>query len=1306
MPKFENNLNDLTRFGGKLDAAIARHLGTGGQEKIIRKRPRDPEKQLAARNAKPRQFQVSPKGLPPATESPQPIISSGGFELEKNTKENEIESCFGIYQKEYEAGILTLEKINAALDLFGADLSDKSLTFSEQDIENMLADFNRGASDDVTVEALKKLKTYIVDKEKSLYGRQLKKDDSKFTGQVGSLLNIQAGAGRKASPQIKKLANKFEEEARQKKQSESQLSKPEEPGSQAYFHQQFGLPGDEYEPAIKDDSSSETDPAVPPTPEPAVSEEPELERPEGINKLAWKWYLYFRKNFPEGSQAYFGNFSIDQVCDRLELLKKVEIEKYEIITDGIYVNCRFVDGEQDNNFVVCLFQEGAQDSTLNFSSCFLTEEKKLSIEKENEALTTPSQVEEYIKEQTESRPDVELSPEDRRAYIMNDPELSKLYADKLIIGMEGGFSALYQDLKEYKEYIEEYKQQERDQTMDMDIELIYLIYDMCFEQLRAEKNYYAALHAVEVFQQEAEQVQLEKKSFAILRKLNQYLSEHNLGKLFNSDSVLLKMVNLRTGLALTAFGLSFVASPVGVAGLLLVGGFRGLSSGAGLTCLSYDALNGFMNRDLRSEGAEMEELFNNKDEIREAIDNYKNEVQNLESNLGKYLEKGINKVRLKVLKHKIKNLEERLKNEDEYYFDNFDPRGKEYPELIEVRNAFADRRDAFLINLKLDGKDPEQNPTYKRLMAKIKQIDNEIILLSELADDKFIDTLGELNRLGADEKEKLDETFKKAKRKRRLNKALAAAVGFTFGAFMFGNSAAKAQQVHDAAMQPTDPLETGVQENNLQPNNIEENQITTPTNKTLETSSPKTPINEVDTSSSITETVENIPKPRTPSAPVAESGIKLHPHEAYPGQIGDGVVGDKEGMIKALSHQLQKRPELGDYDAKAGLSLKKWADQKASNIVFNKHYEDVMVKEPGRVSYILDPQRDIETGRITDYRVRGFDAKTGQEFNIGEENPYEYQATPKAVPVEGTTTTQPAVNTKTFNNVHPDAKALDLELKPVETLSSQAPTTPVEVVNNPQTSIDKLNNFLKEPEITPAQESNFCQAVEEVTKAYIKGVDSNEAKFFSLAVADYPKILGKSIDQENIRGLFLNFKEQAHSYELPSPDKHFWQPRMLFHEDGQHSMINVKPVKGDWGTGYVVDFEGGGNNKVVSPGQLEKMITPIGVVENCYDQNINPFIKLRALIEAFEEDRSFMYKGSIFSKSNGQIFCQVKGRGTPVELTCQNFNKVLGLKEYEPHPSVASVEEAAGEVKKYNVYARATDGIETSNFNDAIDIPD
>ncbi|HOY56449.1 MAG TPA: hypothetical protein PLH37_03480 [bacterium] len=402
--------------------------------------------------------------------------------------------------------------------------------------------------------------------------------------------------------------------------------------------------------------------------------------------------------------------------------------------------------------------------------------------------------------------------------------------------------------------------------------------------------------------------------------------------------------------------------------------------------------------------------------------------------------------------------------------------------------------------------------------------------------------------------------------------------------------------------------------------------------------------------------------PQEVRPPIAESGIKLHPHETYIGQRIDALVDENDqGVISVLRRQLEAHPEKFGYTGKPGAAMHEWAEQKANNIAFNKGYGDVLVKEPGKFSYILEAQKDA--GGKIDYNIHEVDYQSGQELdlNAGKLNPYEYPATPKTVPIEA-----PA------------------DISPTPTIADLYPARPKIEVDNfrpglTRVSIDEVNNFLKAPNfdasgaiINSEKETGFIHAITEATRNYVKGADSREVDLFARHIVDNPKILGNGVSPESLKGSFLNFREQAHSYELPSPDKHFWQPRMLFHADGQHSMINVRPVKGGLGTGYALDY--GGDIRIVSPSQLEDMITPIRVVENCYDSNINPGTKLSALIKAIEDDRSFTHKGNVFSKSNGHLFFQAKGRGTPIELTHNNVNKLLGLKPYKPNLSAALAE--------------------------------
>lgn len=1373
MPRFKENLNTLEGFSGDLDKELARLRFE--EEAKKNKKAREDKTVKKRKTPRLRPESIIEDGDDSIIGEDDPRVKKATEDIQKGwevgTKEEQEQKQQKFVQ---ETEALGLEVVNDMIDKIELserpNIPDLALLYLQREYlesyDPELIDQEKSSIGFGVV------KSKEVNDHNDLYGRKPKKDDSRFTGQVGSLLNTQAGAGKKVSPQIQQLDEKYEEGAglikrnteqsagflsnekdprtmaydrhekfvaRKKRQEkerderqreedknlvakkikkgmdkiktlESELSQVEEQNGDlknkiqneinvlkisiqkmivdyrrdyglslneaeqdllplskvldgqedrdesakdeaekseplAYNHHVFGLPEDEYEPAMKDEekkvsidrqSSEEKEPTVQsiydvefpekekpepttsedpltagetpnseltPSPTPVAPEEPEIERPNGINEVNWNMFLEFRKKFFIGIEAYFGGFSIDEIDERFKSLEKIKIDEYIIREDGVYVSCHYADVAQDGSFVVCLFQEGAQYSTFNFSNCFLTEEERLKVENRLQPKQTEA-------EQNNQSPGGEA---DREIDLALDEKCKKIgeYLD-----------SMYSESEVAREQLD--KRSER-----------------IFSRIEQKWQWLDRLN------------------------LDTLLKRHNIDiDEWKPTSKPLKVAKfLAKGVLKNAFSLK-TAIGLGILGTGILGAGGATAFFAAAKAGEMSALGFLTGRRIVSGLASGSAILFG----------------------GEALKKQKAKKRLEEIQNMVK--------EDTI----FQKSGSELSQLI-AEYQFA----SALMGIKLENDDPVYNTMVRT---------NADIIFEQIQAEENLDTIDYFvdNKIVQADLA-LERQFAKGGKKRVARAAVATAVAIFVATGLPGKAMAKAWgfALDQVGLDPdssdvSEVIGSGQGKGGSAVLEDQSGEARTPdqiVENNSEVNIPKSnPIEEAvesragagtqQTAEQITSTSQDI-KP-----PIVEGGIKLHPHETYMGQRIDALVDENDrSIISVLRRQLEAQPERFGYTGKPGAAMHAWAEQKANNIAFNEGYGDVLVKEPGKISYILEAQKDAG-GKIVDYNIHEVDYQSGQELdlNAGKLNPYEYPATPKILPVEESV------------SVSPTPKIEDLYPK-----SPQIAADGLKSFTRP--AINEVNNFLKVPNfdasgaiINSEKETGFMHVITEATRNYVKGADSREVDLFARHVVDNPKMLGNAVSPESLKGSFLNFREQAHSYELPSPDKHFWQPRMLFHEDGQHSMINVKPVKGSWGSGYVVDFKGG-DNMVVSPVGLEKMITPIRVVENCYDSNINPGTKLSALIKAIEEDRSFTYKGSVFSKSNGQIFCQVKGRGTPTELTYQNFNKVLGLKEYKPHLSAASVEkthgvdvaEPAKEVKKHVVRAHAPREAEVSNFN-------
>lgn len=569
------------------------------------------------------------------------------------------------------------------------------------------------------------------------------------------------------------------------------------------------------------------------------------------------------------------------------------------------------------------------------------------------------------------------------------------------------FNKKYTELFEQGKQFEDVEQMIKDEKNKKDFdekELIFL--EMCAEKMQAEKNYLEAVHLCDKDIQAQERLANEKGFLTAFRKFNNRLTEINLAKVFGRpDNIILRSLNLRTGLAIPAFAVALGLLPAtafgGAGALLGVGAVRRSLTGLGSAGLAYDLSNNILRALKKRKGGSLEELFFNQNDLEETINSKKIEAQNLkDTEIKEIFKKGFVKVRSKILENEIKNLTKRFDQSDkEFYLDSIDISNLNYDDLIKQRDDLLDRRNNFIINLGLDGKNPQENSALKKLVEKINEIDKKIMEESNKADDIAKDIRVNLDELSQEEEKKWKKKLRGTRAAKIGLKLGSLGIGLLVSSQLFGKDLGKYKQAKDLIQgQPSGiPIELEPEGPPMppEPSLAEHIDRATLGDTTIAVADlqkfDETQIAKI-AKEAAAQTKEQILQTTADAKPKFT--------EIYEGQMQDAVVtADKSSnsIIKVLQRQLEENQELAK---KLGFNpdtddLSDWANKKANNLAFNQGYGEIGVRQPDKIAYFLQK----------DGTIKEIDISTHQEIGkagIMDAHEYKYAPPVKEMPIEST----------------------------------------------------------------------------------------------------------------------------------------------------------------------------------------------------------------------------------------------------------------------------------------------------------------
>lgn len=361
---------------------------------------------------------------------------------------------------------------------------------------------------------------------------------------------------------------------------------------------------------------------------------------------------------------------------------------------------------------------------------------------------------------------------------------------------------------------------------------------------------------------------------------------------------------------------------------------------------------------------------------------------------------------------------------------------------------------------------------------------------------------------------------------------------------------------------------------------------------------------------------------------VSEAKIGARGAEHYLGQRVDALVTDNDtGVISVLRRQLEAKPEMFGYEEGSGMRVSEWAEKQANKIAFNEEYGSIKVKEPGKVSYILETEKGPD-GKI-DYHIKRVDYATGKEISADKVGDYEYQESAGNAPVEEPISVEtpgaeelPVANPPVteqppdhdfFEQQKPEDENLVQKFEgdqPADDLTEQRIG---EAAPNPEDNVLAEDTQSPENPLNPILEGRGGSKHEVADSLFtymdqeeiIPGASQLERKFFAQCIADNPRaVLGQTADPEKIKSLFGAFKVAAENKQLPDFGNNYWHPRtLILGEGGEEQICNVKPLsvrKGFrfggktfvTGRSYMVDIDGSGDGNLYTEEEVRDMLNP------------------------------------------------------------------------------------------------------------------